>query len=129
LNGLVPAAHTSLCVDVFEYLGNAGESWDHIVVDPPSMGHAENQKETAMKKYIDLFSASAKRVAPGGALSVSSCSSHVSFDDFFTIIDEALSGCRRRGQIVRVSGQGPDHPFPHACHELRYLKFVHLQLD
>jgi 23S rRNA (cytosine1962-C5)-methyltransferase len=129
LNGLEPSKHTGLCVDVFEYLNGAPELWDHIIVDPPSMSHSENQKEVAKTKYTELFAAAAKRVTPGGELSLSSCSSHVSFDDFFQIIDEALSLSRRRGQILRVSGQGPDHPFPHASHELRYLKFVHLSLD
>jgi 23S rRNA (cytosine1962-C5)-methyltransferase len=103
--------------------------WDHIIVDPPSMSHSENQRDVAKAKYVDLFAAAAKRVQEGGELSVSSCSSHVSFDDFFEIIEESLLLARRRGKILRVSGQGPDHPFPHACHELRYLKFVHLVLD
>jgi len=126
LNGLNPSQHTGLCVDVFEYLNGGGDSWDHILVDPPSMSHSEAQRGTAKLKYIELFTAAARRVTPGGELSLSSCSSHVSFEDFFEIIDEALSAARRKGQIVRVSGQGPDHPFPAACHELRYLKFVHL---
>ncbi|MEI6789748.1 MAG: class I SAM-dependent rRNA methyltransferase [Myxococcaceae bacterium] len=129
LNGLNPELHTSLCVDVFDYLRNQTESWDHILVDPPSMSHAKEQKEPAIAKYVELFSAAAKRVRPGGRLSLSSCSSHVSFEDFFQIIEEALSNSRRRGQIVRVSGQGADHPFPHVCPELRYLKFVHMVLD
>lgn len=133
LNGLDPKNHTGLCVDVFEYLNGTkpehAEMWDHIIVDPPSMSHSENQREVAKTKYTELFAAAAKRVNDGGELSLSSCSSHVSFDDFFQIIDEALSLARRRGQILRVSGQGPDHPFPHASHELRYLKFVHLSLD
>lgn len=129
LNGLDPANHTSLCVDVFEYLNGAPEPWDHIIVDPPSMSHSEDQKQAAVTKYIDLFAAAAKRVRAGGELSLSSCSSHISFDDFFGIIDECLSNARRKGQILRVSGQGPDHPFPHASHEQRYLKFVHLALD
>jgi 23S rRNA (cytosine1962-C5)-methyltransferase len=129
LNGLKPESHVGLCVDVFEYLSGDAEMWDHIIVDPPSMSHSEIQREAAKSKYVDLFAAAAKRVEAGGELSVSSCSSHVSFNDFFEIIDEALSLARRRGQILRVSGQGPDHPFPHACHEMRYLKFVHLVLD
>lgn len=129
LNELDPSQHEGLCIDVFEYLNGAPELWDHIIVDPPSMSHSENQREAAKAKYIDLFAAAAKRVKPQGELSLSSCSSHVSFDDFFEIIDEALSTARRRGRILRVSGQGTDHPFPHACHELRYLKFVHLALD
>jgi 23S rRNA (cytosine1962-C5)-methyltransferase len=103
--------------------------WDHIVVDPPSMSHSESQRSVAKTKYAEVFSAAAKRVAAGGELSLSSCSSHVSFQDFFEIIDESLSQARRKGQILRVSGQGPDHPFPHSAHELRYLKFVHLVLN
>lgn len=129
LNGLPKGAHTGLCVDVFEYLSGNGESWDHIIVDPPSMSHSENQRAVAIAKYIEVFSAAAKRVKPRGQLSLSSCSSHVSFDDLSTIIAETLSNTRRTGQVLRVSGQGSDHPFPHACPELRYLKFVHLHLN
>lgn len=129
MNGLDPAKHVGLCVDVFDYLRGDTEMWDHIIVDPPSMSHSESQRALAKQKYIELFAEAAKRVNAQGELSVSSCSSHVSFDDFFEIIEEALSLARRRGQILRVSGQGPDHPFPHACHELRYLKYVHIALD
>lgn len=129
LNGLEPGRHVGLCVDVFEYLNGDAELWDHIIVDPPSMSHAESQREAAKMKYIELFAAAAERVNAGGELSVSSCSSHVSFEDFFEIIDESLSAARRTGQILRVSGQGADHPFPHSCRELRYLKFVHIALD
>jgi 23S rRNA (cytosine1962-C5)-methyltransferase len=129
LNGLPDGQHTGLCVDVFEYLSGDKEMWDHIIVDPPSMSHSESQKSLAVNKYIELFAAAGKRVRPQGQLSLSSCSSHISFEDFFGIITEALSQIRRKGRILRVSGQGPDHPFPHACPELRYLKFVHLALD
>jgi 23S rRNA (cytosine1962-C5)-methyltransferase len=129
LNGLAPEKHVGLCVDVFEYLKGDAEMWDHIIVDPPSMSHAESQREAAKTKYTELFAAAAERVSAGGELSLSSCSSHVSSEDFFEIIDEALSAARRTGQILRVSGQGADHPFPHSCRELRYLKFVHLALD
>jgi 23S rRNA (cytosine1962-C5)-methyltransferase len=129
LNGLAPEAHSGLCVDVFSYLASMQETWDHIIVDPPSMGHSEEHKSRAQAKYIELFTAVAKKVKPKGQLSLSSCSSHISFEDFFEIITESLSQARRRSQILRVSGQGPDHPYPHSCPELRYLKFVHLVLN
>lgn len=129
LNHLEAKSHQSLCVDVFAFLKEPGDLWSHVVVDPPSMGHSEEQRANAVAKYVDLFALAARRVTKGGHFSVSSCSSHVSFTDFFEIITEALSLARRRGQILRVSGQPADHPFPHACHELRYLKFVHLVLD
>ncbi len=129
LNGLNPKHHQGLCVDVFEYLRGDTEMWDHIIVDPPSMSHSESGKEIAKAKYTEVFAAAAKRVTSQGELSLSSCSSHITFDDFLAIIEESLSQARRTGQILRVSGQGPDHPFPHANLELRYLKYVHLALD
>lgn len=129
LNGLDPKNHTGLCVDVFEYIEKTDDVWDHIIVDPPSMGHSEEHKDRAKTKYIELFSAVIKKIKSNGQLSVSSCSSHVSFEDFFEIINESLSIAKRRGRVLRVSGQGPDHIFPQACHELRYLKFVHLILS
>lgn len=129
LNHLNPSIHSTLCLDVFDYLRGEKEMWDHIVVDPPSMTHSESQKALARSKYIELFTAAAKRVSKQGELSLSSCSSHIDFSDFFEIIGESLSQARRKGQIQRVSGQGADHPFPHICPELRYLKYVHLALD
>lgn len=129
LNDLPDQKHDGLAVDVFDFIKTNQEVWDHVIVDPPSMGHSEDRKEIAVQKYTELFSISAKKVKPAGELSLSSCSSHISFEDFFKIISDALSNARRRGQIVRVSGQGADHPFPHACPELRYLKYVHLFLD
>ncbi|MEK6773067.1 MAG: class I SAM-dependent rRNA methyltransferase [Bdellovibrionota bacterium] len=129
LNGLNPADHTGLCVDVFEYLKSNSDRWDHVIVDPPSMGHSEDQKDRAKAKYIELFTAAMKKVKPQGQISLSSCSSHISFEDFYEIMTEALSESRRRGRILRVSGQGPDHPFPHSAKELQYLKFIHLVLN
>jgi len=129
LNGLPPDRHRRVESDVFEFLKNEKHLWEFLVVDPPSMAHSEKQKPQATKKYIELYSAAARRLRPGGSLFLSSCSSHIGFQDFFQIINEALSQARKNGRFFRVSGQGPDHPFPHACHELRYLKFAHLVLD
>lgn len=129
LNGLDPSKHQGLCVDVFDFLKADQEIWDHIIVDPPSMAHSEAQKEGAWKKYVEVFTASAKRVRRGGQLSLSSCTGHISFEDFFKITQESLSAARRKGQILRVSGQGADHPYPLACSEMRYLKYIHLALD
>ena len=129
LNGLNPSHHRGVTADVAEFLQASDEHWDHVIVDPPSMGHAEATKEVAIAKYTDIFARAAKRVVSGGRLSLSSCSSHVTFEDFQRLITESLARVRRRGFVLRVSGQAADHPFPHAAPELRYLKFVHLILN
>ena len=125
----LPNMHESLAMDVFEFLQDDGRKWDVMIVDPPSMAHSEAQKELAIKKYSEAFSLAAKKVVSGGDLFLSSCSSHISFNDFFEITKQSLSGARRTGQILRVSGQGIDHPFPHCLPQMRYLKFLHLRLD
>lgn len=129
LNGLDKNQHTGISADVFEYLTAQKEKWDLVIVDPPSMSHSEERKDVAVKKYIDLFRQCMTRVKSDGHISLSSCSSHISFEDFSAIATEALSLARRKAQVLRISGQGIDHPYPHACPELRYLKFFHLQLD
>ncbi|MCB0364930.1 MAG: class I SAM-dependent rRNA methyltransferase [Bdellovibrionaceae bacterium] len=129
LNQLTPESHQAIVADVFEFLLDQSQTWDCVIVDPPSMAHSEKQKPQAINKYQELFSLAAKKVTSGGHLVLSSCSSHISFDDFFAIINESLSKARRRGQVLRISGQGSDHPFPHICPELRYLKFAHLALN
>ena len=121
--------HETLSVDIFKFLETVDEKWDMVMVDPPSLTHSEKNKPQAVQNYVELFSKSAQRVQAGGDLFLSSCSSHISFQDFFEIINESLGLARRKGRIYRVSGQGADHPFPHVCPELRYLKFVHLKID
>ncbi len=126
LNHLNPSAHKMECVDIFKYDFQNNKLFDIVVCDPPSLARSEKHKEGAILKYIELFSAAAKCVDERGHLVLSSCSSHINFDDFFKIIQHSLSKSRKRGQVFRVSGQGADHPYPHVCPHLRYLKFVDL---
>lgn len=129
LNGLDKDAHSTLAVDVFKFMEEERGDYDIVMVDPPSMSHSEKTKNQAIKVYTDLFAKASQLVGPGNHLVLSSCSSHISSNDFLEIIDEALSMGRRKGRILRISGQGADHPIPHYCRELRYLKFVDLVLD
>lgn len=129
LNELGADSHEGICQDVFEFVKGSTQKFDIVVVDPPSMTHSEKTKHRAMQSYKDLFTQAASLVKPGQHLVLSSCSSHISFNDFLEIIDEAMSASRKMAQIHRISGQGMDHPIPHFCRELRYLKFVHLRLQ
>ncbi len=128
-NKLPDNKHTGLCADVFDFVKTSQQKWDLVIVDPPSMTHSEKTKNAAMKSYTDLFTKTFQLVQDEQHICLSSCSSHIQFDDFFEIINESLSQVRRTAKILRVSGQGADHPYPHYCPEMRYLKFVHLQLN
>ena len=127
-NNLPRGRHKSEKQDIYQFLSESREKWDLIVVDPPSMAHSEKKRSIAIQKYTELFVQALKRVRDCGEICFSSCSSHVTFEDFHEIIVEALSQSRRTASYLKISGQGIDHPFPHACMEMRYLKFIHLQL-
>lgn len=130
LNGLAPEMHEGISCDAFEFLKAEKKlKTDVLIVDPPSMTSSKDSKQVAFKKYVTLFSDAARHVKRDGDLILSSCSSQISFEDFKEIATEALSQANRKGRVLRVSGQGLDHPYPHACEELRYLKFMHLRLD
>ena len=129
LNDLDEKAHETLAVDVFDYIEKEDRQFNVVMVDPPSMTHSEKTKQQGIRAYTELFAKACQLVGPGDHLVLSSCSSHISFNDFLDIIDEALSMGRRKGRILRISGQGADHPIPHFCRELRYLKFVDVVLD
>ncbi|HVJ69883.1 MAG TPA: class I SAM-dependent rRNA methyltransferase [Caulifigura sp.] len=132
LNGFDPARHTGAAADAFDYLEEAARQnrrWDVVVVDPPSFAPNAKSVERARTAYTRLMTASAKVVEPGGLLAASSCSSHISEEAFLEILVSAMSQSRRRARVATITGQPIDHPWPLACPELRYLKFVLLELS
>ncbi len=129
LNGLKSTLHKVMTADVFEFLETQNNKFDLVICDPPSMAKSEAQKKIAIGKYTDVFSKAAKVTHSQGLLVLSSCSSHINFEDFMSIVDESLSKARKSGRILKVSGQASDHPWPAAAPELRYLKFVAIALN
>jgi 23S rRNA (cytosine1962-C5)-methyltransferase len=131
INHLPPEKHDALCVDAFEFVLEAHKEkklWDIVITDPPSFAPNQKAVETAREAYTKVFADSLKLVKDGGFFAASSCSGHISFESFLEIVQEALSKSRRRGKVVLIKGQPEDHPFPFALPEMRYLKFVYLQV-
>ncbi len=131
LNGLSPTLHHTVTMDVFAFLEAARiakRTWELVIVDPPTFAPAERHVKKAIASYETLFAAALQVVAAGGIVALSSCSSHVSLPTFFELTQAAVSRARRRAVVLGVYGQPADHPFPLACTELQYLKFVLLQV-
>lgn len=131
INLLPSENHEGICVDAFEYVLEAQKEkklWDIVITDPPSFAPNAKAVESAEEAYTKIFADSLKLVKDGGFFAASSCSGHVSFESFLEIVQEALSKSRRRGKVILIKGQPEDHPFPFALPEMRYLKFVYLQV-
>lgn len=131
INLLPTEKHEAICTDAFEFVEEAQKSkklWDIVITDPPSFAPNQKAVEAAKEAYIKIFAESLKLVKNEGFFAASSCSGHINFEEFLGIVQEALSKSRRRGKVLLVKGQPEDHPYPMALEEMRYLKFVYLQV-
>jgi len=131
-NHLPAERHTTINSDAFKFLSQAAqaqEHWDMVILDPPSFAPSEASVPQAESAYTRLISLGAHVTSPKGILAAASCSSHIPQQDFLKLIEKGLSASRRSGTILGVYGQPSDHPAPLVMPELRYLKFVLLQLD
>jgi len=125
-NGLDPAAHAFVTADAFTFLDSAHarkERFDVVVSDPPSFAPNERSKKKALSAYRRLHRSCARVIAEQGVLCASSCSSHVSLEEFLETLDDAT--LERSHTTVRGAfGPPADHPTLPAFPEGRYLKFV-----
>lgn len=131
INLLHPDKHEAICADAFEWVLEAQQSkkqWDIVITDPPSFAPNQKALDSAKDAYVKIFADSLRLVKDQGFFAASSCSGHISFEGFLEIVQEALSKARRRGKVLLIKGQPEDHPFPLALSEMRYLKFVYLQV-
>jgi 23S rRNA (cytosine1962-C5)-methyltransferase len=125
-NGIDPSAHAFVTADAFVFLETAhkkGQRWDLVVSDPPSFAPNEKSRPRALTAYRRLHGACAAVLGPRGILCASSCSSHVSAEDFATTLDDAATG-RSDLSLVEMHGPPWDHPTLPAWPEGRYLKFA-----
>jgi 23S rRNA (cytosine1962-C5)-methyltransferase len=123
---------THLCADAFEHLEilkKQKEKFDLVVIDPPSFSPSAKSKDNAITAYEKCFSSGAQLVAPNGFIALSSCSGHITQDDFRLIMERAVAKARRKAKVIGWGRQPTDHPYPLGMPELHYLKFCLLTLD
>ena len=128
-NGLDPDAHAFVTADAFAFLESAknkGDRWDLVISDPPSFAPNEKSRPRALTAYRRLHAACAAVLAPSGIFCASSCSSHVSAEEFATTLDDGATG-RSDLSLVELHGSPWDHPTLAAFPEGRYLKFFVLR--
>ncbi len=121
-----------LATDAFDFVDQQLKlktKYDLVITDPPSFAPNEKSVPQATAAYTKIFSDSIKLVNKNGFFAASSCSSHISTEAFFEILQESFSKARLNGTLLHVGAQPFDHPFPLAMQELRYLKFAFFRID
>jgi 23S rRNA (cytosine1962-C5)-methyltransferase len=118
--------HNCIQADVFEWVRTApAESYDLVILDPPSLAKRETERAGAITAYVNLATAGVRLVRGGGILLCCSCSAHVSADEFFAAVQKSAVRSGRKFQVLETRREPPDH---HATfREAEYLKAIYLQ--
>jgi len=119
-SNLAPVArahHRTVQADVFSWLPRQEETYQLVIVDPPSLAPRKSDRERALQAYRHLAAAALDRTAPGGHCLLCSCSAHVTAEDLTAVLQTVT---RREARVVDRSGHAPDHPV--GIPEMNYLK-------
>jgi 23S rRNA (cytosine1962-C5)-methyltransferase len=118
--------------DVFEELERlkkAGETFDIVLTDPPPFVKSKKDLEPGAKAYRKLARLAADVTAPGGFLSIASCSHNIPPERFAVECGQGLLRAGRRAALIHKSGAGVDHPVHPLLPESAYLKSLVYALD
>lgn len=117
LNKNIPAVaacrHSEITDDAFaamEQLYRQKKCFDIVIVDPPSFAKAEAEVKTALNTYSRLARSAVKLLVPNGLLVFASCSSRVTADRLFEVVNEAARSVGRPLKEIDRTAHAIDHP-------------------
>ncbi|MCA9135835.1 MAG: class I SAM-dependent rRNA methyltransferase [Planctomycetales bacterium] len=116
------------CFEALKRLGDEGQKYDAVILDPPRFAGSRHQVDQALRAYRRLNSLAVDLLPPGGVLVTCSCSGRVSRSEFLNMMVDV--GRRQRRDIIVLENRGPapDHPLAVGCPESDYLKCVIAQV-
>lgn len=116
------------CFETLKEMGERGERFDGVVLDPPRFAGSRHQIDRALRAYGRLNSLAVDLLPPGGMLVTCSCSGRVTRADFLNMLVEVAKRKRRDLIVMEQRGPAPDHPVAISCPESDYLKCVIAQV-
>ena len=111
-----------------ESLGDAGETFDVVICDPPAFAPSRKALEAGLRAYERIARLSAKLVGDGGYLVLCSCSHAADLAKFRTACSRGIGRAGRRAQLIHTGFAGPDHPQLPQLAESGYLKALFYRL-
>ena len=103
------------------------QTFDVVVIDPPSFAKQQSEIELAKKKYAQLAQLGIKLTAKKGLLVLASCSSRVLAQSFFDINTQVLNESSRTSECILKTHHDSDHPIGFT--EGAYLKCAYYRFD
>jgi 23S rRNA (cytosine1962-C5)-methyltransferase len=118
--------HEIVQAEAFRWLGEQTQrEFDLIILDPPSFAKRETARIGAIQAYRKLAKLGVDHLAPGGILVACSCSAHVTAEEFFAAVHDAVTGSGRAIEELQTTHHAQDHPA--MFKEANYLKAIYLR--
>lgn len=116
------------CWDYLSGASKAGDFYDVVVCDPPSMAPNARSKGAALSAYMRVNEGSMRLLRPGGLLVACSCSSHVTLPDLRAAVHKAAG---RAGVDIEIEAEeraASDHPVRAGFPEGDYLQALYIRI-
>ena len=114
--------------NAFDFLKHCEDSYDVVVLDPPSFTRNKKTLNDAMRGYKEIHLRGLKILEKDGYLSTYCCSHHASRQLFLENVISASVDAKRTVRLVENHHQRLDHPVLPAIPETEYLKGFTFQL-
>jgi 23S rRNA (cytosine1962-C5)-methyltransferase len=121
-NGVALEPMQADAFDALKALGEQGERFDVVVLDPPAFIKRKKDIPQGQAAYRKLNQLALNLLERDGLLVSCSCSWHLAPEDLLAAIQAAARHTGRFVQVIEAGGQSPDHPVHPAIPESRYLK-------
>ncbi len=121
----------AIVADAQEYICSMqaqSEQYEVVNIDPPGLIKSKKDFYAGYKHYTKLNEQAIKLLKNGGIFATSSCSHHLSVNDFKKMLQEAVSRAGKRAIFLELSTQAKDHPILLSMPETEYLKFAILKI-
>jgi 23S rRNA (cytosine1962-C5)-methyltransferase len=125
LNNFDASKHIAVKSDVNQYLrklGDDGEKFDIVILDPPKYAPTRSTLEKASRAYKDLNRRGLMLLEKGGLLATFSCSGAMDIETFKQVIAWAALDAGKQIQFIKQYHQPEDHPVRASFPEGEYLK-------
>lgn len=114
--------------NAFDFLKNCEDTYDIIILDPPSFTRNKKTLKDAMRGYKEIHLRAIKLLEKDGILSTYCCSHHATRELYLDNVLSASVDAKRSLRLIKNHGQRADHPIMLGIPETEYLKGFTLQI-
>lgn len=114
--------------NAFSFLRQHEETYDLIILDPPSFTRNKKTVKDAMRGYKEIHLRALRMLNPSGILATFCCSHHATRELFLESVQSAAVDGKRTLRLLDCHSQRLDHPIIATLPETEYLKGFTFQL-